>query len=52
MIGFNRRWAPLTHEVLRHFESVRSPRVVNIRVNAGFIRPTTGARTPWPAVAG
>jgi predicted dehydrogenase/threonine dehydrogenase-like Zn-dependent dehydrogenase len=37
MIGFNRRWAPLVTEVLRHLEAVRSPRVVNIRVNAGFI---------------
>lgn len=37
MVGFNRRWAPLTQEVRRHFEAVRSPRVVNIRVNAGFI---------------
>jgi predicted dehydrogenase/threonine dehydrogenase-like Zn-dependent dehydrogenase len=37
MIGFNRRWAPLTTEVIRHFRGVRSPRVVNIRVNAGFI---------------
>lgn len=37
MIGFNRRWAPLTLVVRRHFEAVRSPRVVNIRINAGFI---------------
>lgn len=37
MIGFNRRWAPLTAELQRHFSGVRSPRVVNIRVNAGFI---------------
>lgn len=39
MVGFNRRWAPLTQEVQRHFAAVRSPRVVNIRVNAGFIPP-------------
>ena len=37
MVGFNRRWAPLTRELQRHFEPVRAPRVVNIRVNAGFI---------------
>jgi len=37
LVGFNRRYAPLTKEVLDHFSSVRSPRVVQIRVNAGFI---------------
>lgn len=36
-VGFNRRYAPLTQEVLAHFAPVRSPRVVQIRVNAGFI---------------
>ena len=36
-VGFNRRYAPLTLEVLAHFAAVRSPRVVQIRVNAGFI---------------
>ena len=46
MIGFNRRWAPLTKEVLRHFEAVRSPRVVNIRVNAGFIPPDHWIQDP------
>jgi len=39
MIGFNRRWAPLTTAVLDHFRGVRSPRVVSIRVNAGYIPP-------------
>jgi polar amino acid transport system substrate-binding protein len=37
MVGFNRRWAPLTVGVKRHFEGVRSPRVVSARVNAGYI---------------
>lgn len=36
-VGFNRRYAPLTQEVLKHFEGVRGPRVVAIRVNAGSI---------------
>ena len=36
-VGFNRRYAPLTREVIKHFEVVTSPRVVAIRVNAGFI---------------
>ncbi len=37
LVGFNRRHAPLTREVLAHFASVQSPRVVHIRVNAGYI---------------
>jgi polar amino acid transport system substrate-binding protein len=37
MVGFNRRFAPLTREVQRHFAAVRSPRLVSIRVNAGAI---------------
>ena len=36
-VGFNRRYAPLTCSVLKHFETVKSPRVVSIRVNAGSI---------------
>jgi polar amino acid transport system substrate-binding protein len=50
MVGFNRRFAPLTQEVQCHFAAVRSPRVVSIRVNAGAI-----AREHWiqdPAVGG
>ncbi len=37
VVGFNRRFAPLTREVLAHFAPVRSPRVIVVRVNAGFI---------------
>ena len=37
MVGFNRRFAPSTNEIIQHFESVKSPLVINIRVNAGFI---------------
>lgn len=37
MIGFNRRFAPSTQQVRNHFEGVKSPLVVNIRVNAGSI---------------
>ena len=36
-VGFNRRYAPLTREVLKHFAGVQSPRVISIRVNAGFL---------------
>lgn len=37
LIGFNRRFAPLTQELLKHFAHVQSPLLVNIRVNAGAI---------------
>lgn len=37
LIGFNRRFAPLTRDVIAHFKNVQSPLVVNIRVNAGAI---------------
>ena len=37
MVGFNRRFAPSTVEVIKHFDSIKSPLVVSIRVNAGEI---------------
>lgn len=37
LIGYNRRFAPLTRELIGHFAHVQSPLVVNIRVNAGSI---------------
>jgi polar amino acid transport system substrate-binding protein len=37
MVGFNRRFAPATAKVLEHFQGVKSPLVVNIRINAGHI---------------
>lgn len=37
MVGFNRRFAPLTQKTIAHFSGVQSPLVVNIRVNSGFI---------------
>ncbi len=37
MVGFNRRFAPATRQVIEHFASVKSPLVVNIRINAGAI---------------
>lgn len=45
-VGFNRRYAPFTREILAHFASVRSPRVVQIRVNAGFIPPDHWIQDP------
>lgn len=37
MVGFNRRFAPSTQEVVKHFSDVKSPLVVNIRINSGTI---------------
>lgn len=37
MVGFNRRFAPATRKVIEHFAGVKSPLVVSIRINAGFI---------------
>lgn len=37
MVGFNRRFAPATKQVINHFSGIRSPLVVNIRINAGHI---------------
>ncbi len=37
MVGFNRRFAPATRKVIEHFAAVKSPLIVNIRINAGFI---------------
>jgi predicted dehydrogenase/threonine dehydrogenase-like Zn-dependent dehydrogenase len=45
-VGFNRRYAPLTLEAISHFASVRSPRVIQIRVNAGYIPPEHWIQDP------
>jgi polar amino acid transport system substrate-binding protein len=37
MVGFNRRFAPATHIVKKHFQSVKSAKHMCIRVNAGPI---------------
>jgi len=37
MVGFNRRFAPATEKARDHFNDVKSPLVVNIRINAGHI---------------
>jgi predicted dehydrogenase/threonine dehydrogenase-like Zn-dependent dehydrogenase len=37
MVGFNRRFAPISQEIKKQFNSVSEPVVVNIRVNAGLI---------------
>lgn len=37
MVGFNRRFAPVSESVRKEFRSMTEPLVVNIRVNAGLI---------------
>lgn len=37
MVGFNRRFAPLTLAMIAHFKTVQSPLVINVRVNSGSI---------------
>ncbi len=37
MVGFNRRFAPISQAIKKEFSSVTEPLVVNIRVNAGLI---------------
>jgi len=37
MVGFNRRFAPLTRDVQQFFSTVTSALVINIRINAGSI---------------
>lgn len=37
MVGFNRRFAPISQQIKAEFMNCAEPLVVNIRVNAGFI---------------
>ena len=37
MVGFNRRFSPLSSEIKKAFANAGEPLVINIRVNAGFI---------------
>ncbi len=37
MTGYNRRFSPLIKDLKNFFSGVKSPKIVNIRVNAGFI---------------
>jgi len=37
MVGFNRRFAPVSKVIKKEFENIGEPIFVNIRVNAGFI---------------
>ncbi|MDP6566035.1 MAG: bi-domain-containing oxidoreductase [Alphaproteobacteria bacterium] len=46
MVGFNRRFAPLTQDVIKHFADAQSPLVINIRVNAGVLPPDHWMQDP------
>jgi predicted dehydrogenase/threonine dehydrogenase-like Zn-dependent dehydrogenase len=39
MVGFNRRFAPMTCEIKRFFANRKEPMMVNVRVNAGYLPP-------------
>jgi len=39
MVGFNRRFSPLSVKLKKHFKDVSTPKVVNFRVNAGPLPP-------------
>ncbi len=46
MVGFNRRFAPLTVELKRFFKNTGEPLLVNYRVNAGYIPKTHWTQDP------
>lgn len=37
MVGFNRRFAPISQRIKNEFRNINEPLVINIRINAGFI---------------
>lgn len=37
MVGFNRRFAPISQEIKKQFNGIGEPLVMNFRINAGFI---------------
>jgi predicted dehydrogenase/threonine dehydrogenase-like Zn-dependent dehydrogenase len=39
MVGFNRRFAPMTEALREFFAKRQEPMVVNVRVNAGYLAP-------------
>jgi len=39
MVGFNRRFAPMTEQIMQFFAFRQEPMAINVRVNAGYIPP-------------
>ena len=46
MVGFNRRFSPLIHEVKQFLGSLRTPLTIHYRINAGFSPKTHWAQDP------
>ena len=46
MVGFNRRFAPMTTRMKEHFHNRSTPLMVHCRVNAGFVPPTSWVHDP------
>jgi predicted dehydrogenase/threonine dehydrogenase-like Zn-dependent dehydrogenase len=46
MVGFNRRFAPLSAKLREHFAGTREPLLIHYRVNAGFIPATEWVQRP------
>lgn len=46
MVGFNRRFAPLTRRIKDFFSPLRSPLAVHYRINAGVLPPGHWMRNP------
>jgi len=37
MVGFNRRFAPMTEKLQEFFAKRKEPMMINVRVNAGYL---------------
>jgi len=46
MVGFNRRFAPISQTIKKGFQNIGEPLVVNIRVNAGLIPKSHWTQQP------
>jgi polar amino acid transport system substrate-binding protein len=46
MVGFNRRFSPLIHEVKQFLGALRTPLTIHYRINAGFFPKTHWAQDP------
>jgi len=46
MAGFNRRFAPVCVEAKKLMEGIKDPKIINIRVNAGFINKDHWVQNP------
>ena len=49
MVGFNRRFSPLTQKMKSLLDSVAEPKCIIVTVNAGAVPPEHWTRDPLPA---